>query len=89
MGLALDLHTFHRGSDAWVVARDWVMRPGEPTCQSLDASDTSAGMQLRALACELAESGDYSTVLTPEYDADHFDHLHLDIRPEDTRVFCR
>ena len=44
-------------------------------------------VELRALVCELGASGSFSTVLTPEYDADHFDHLHVDLRPDDVRVF--
>ncbi len=31
----------------------------------------------------------FSTVLTPNYNEGHRDHVHLDARPDDTRVFLR
>ena len=41
------------------------------------------------MACALFESGVLSSVLTPNYNAGHRDHFHLDIRPDDPRSFIR
>jgi hypothetical protein len=31
----------------------------------------------------------FNTVLTPNYNAGHRDHFHLDIRPDDQRFYFR
>jgi hypothetical protein len=44
---------------------------------------------LQRIACDLAQSRHVSTVLTPNYNAGHRDHFHVDVRPDDPRVFVR
>ena len=47
------------------------------------------GKTLLAIACDLAKSQLFSSVLTPNYNAGHRDHFHLDLRPDDPRFFLR
>jgi hypothetical protein len=42
---------------------------------------TEAGAILRALVCQLVGSGLFRVVLTPDFDADHYNHFHLEARP--------
>lgn len=68
-GLALDLHEF------WIEeARLSVKR------------DFARGMKcdgdlppLNSLSCDLQRSGIFHEFLTPDYDADHYDHLHVSV----------
>jgi hypothetical protein len=43
---------------------------------------TDAGRFLRQLVTTLFESGTFNVVLTPDFNADHHDHFHLDLTPE-------
>jgi hypothetical protein len=86
-GLALDIAAFETNNGPLVVATDFELSPDVSTC---DAKPESArGRALLALACDLAASGLFSSVLTPNYNAGHRDHFHLDIRPDDPRMFVR
>lgn len=89
MGLALDLSAFVReGGDVLEVERDFAIVRGHETCAGDPPPDERAAA-LREIACDLAESGVLSTVITPAYSAGHRDHLHVDARPEDARFFVR
>lgn len=37
---------------------------------------------LKTLVCRLEESGWFRRVLSPDFDGDHWDHLHLEVRPQ-------
>jgi hypothetical protein len=50
---------------------------------------TQRARALLDITCRLAKSRAFSTVLTPNYNDGHRDHIHLDIRPDDPRVFLR
>ncbi len=85
MGLAIDVHSFHAEGESWIVERDYpAPSPRRPTCPAPDDAP-----MLRRLACEIGDSGRFSTVITPEYSAGHRNHFHLDVRPDDPRVFVR
>jgi hypothetical protein len=90
-GLALDLTRFTRDDGSVLdVERDFVREPAHRTCDGVDrAPRTEPGAALRALACDLADRGGLSTVITPEYNEGHRDHLHVDVRPHDVRRFVR
>ena len=89
MGLALDLSSFVRDDGSVLdVETDFVVRDAGPTCEG-DPPAGEHAAALRALACDLAESGVLSTVVTPAYSDGHRDHLHIDIRPDDGRIFVR
>jgi hypothetical protein len=84
MGLAIDVHGLHTGDRELVVERDYAIDASRPTCPAPDGAD-----ELHRIACELGASGQFSTVITPSYNEGHRDHFHLDVRPDDPRVFVR
>ncbi|MEY4509194.1 MAG: hypothetical protein RLZZ450_1316 [Pseudomonadota bacterium] len=86
-GLALDISSFETAEGPLVVASDFELSPDVATCDAKPA--TERGRAILALACALANSGLFSSVLTPNYNAGHRDHFHLDIRPNDSRLFLR
>ncbi|MDB4974077.1 MAG: hypothetical protein JWN48_2418 [Myxococcaceae bacterium] len=86
-GLALDMASFETANGPLVVATDFELTPDVPTCEGKPTSER--GRALLALACDLAESGLFSSVLTPNYNEGHRDHFHLDVRPDDQRLFVR
>jgi hypothetical protein len=86
-GLALDVSAFETRDDVWSVARDFELTPDRPTCEGTPVS--VRGRALAGLACELAASGLFSTVITPNYNAGHRDHFHFDVRPNDPKLFVR
>jgi Extensin-like protein C-terminus len=82
-GLAADLTRLKRADGTeLVVERDFQGAIGEPVCgdgaraRSELSSDASA---LRDLICEVARSGLFHHILTPNHDQAHHDHFHLDI----------
>jgi hypothetical protein len=50
---------------------------------------TTGGAVLRTLTCQLAHSGLFRTVLTPDYDDAHHDHFHLQARAWSERADLR
>lgn len=86
-GLALDMASFETRSGPLVVATDFELTPEVETCRG--APTSARGKALLALACDLAASGLFSSVLTPNYNEGHRDHFHLDVRPDDERLFVR
>jgi hypothetical protein len=92
MGLALDLNTFIRDDGSTLdVLRNYPMRADAPTCEGIDASSRpeAAGAALVVLACDLAARAGLHTVITPNYSEGHRNHFHIDIRPNDARLFVR
>lgn len=87
-GLALDLLRFIRLDGALSVLHDFQATPQRPTCTG-PAPSTESARTLRAIACELAASQHFSTVLTPNYNRGHRDHFHIDARPDDPRIYTR
>jgi len=85
-GLAIDLHTF-RG------ARIGTLRVKDDYEQGLGDYDdcvgaplTRGGQILRGVDCGLAESGAYRILLSPDYDAAHYNHFHVEARPWSDRT---
>ncbi len=82
-GLAIDMTRLKRADGTeLVIERDFQGAIGEPVCGdgararpelSGEASD------LRDLICDVARSGLFHHILTPNHDAAHHDHFHLDI----------
>jgi hypothetical protein len=89
MGLALDMASFTT-DDGHVlsVLNDFVETPDALTCEAPAPTDHDAA-ELLAIACELANSHAFSSVLTPNYNDGHRNHFHVDVRPDDPRVFVR
>jgi|GEM_PF-927047 len=88
MGLGLDLFAFHQ-SDGTVLSvyEDFVETPADTTCAA--PRGRGAARHLLNIACELAASHQFSSVLTPNYNDGHRNHFHVDSRPDDSRTFVR
>ena len=82
-GLAVDMTRLKRADGSeWVVERDFQGAIGEPVCgagaRARPELSSDAGA-LRDFICEVARSGLFHHILTPNHDAAHHDHFHLDI----------
>ncbi|MBN8615214.1 MAG: extensin family protein [Deltaproteobacteria bacterium] len=91
MGMALDLARFVRDDGSVLdVEHDYPMHPDRPTCEGIDTTPVDdPAHALEALACDLAARAGLSTVITPDYSEGHRDHFHIDVRPDDPRLFVR
>jgi predicted esterase len=90
LGLALDLSRFDTDAGPLVVKSDYVIDRARETCAETPSKKASdKHRKLQAIACDLASTGRFSSVLTPNYNAGHRDHFHVDIRPNDPRLFIR
>jgi predicted esterase len=87
-GLALDLASFTTPAGRLRVATDFEVSPAHETCSAPPPASERARL-LQRIACDLAQSRHVSTVLTPNYNAGHRDHFHVDVRPDDPRLFVR
>ncbi|MFI5308623.1 MAG: extensin family protein, partial [Polyangiales bacterium] len=88
MGLALDVSRFHTSQGVLSVLADFELTPSHETCVAPSPKNARAAALLD-IACKLAESRRFSSVLTPNYNEGHRNHFHLDIRPDDPRFFVR
>lgn len=89
MGLALDMSSFTTDDGTVLsVLRDFVETPDRLTCAGR-APRGAAARELREIACELADTHAFSSVLTPNYNDGHRNHFHVDCRPDDPRIFVR
>jgi len=80
-GLAIDMTRLKRadGSEL-VVERDFQGALGEPVCgENARGELPSEASALRDLICDVARAGTFHHILTPNHDAAHHDHFHLDI----------
>lgn len=70
------------------IKRDFHGKRGAPVCGPEAYLDppTEDSILLRNLVCAIARLGAFHHILTPNYDAAHEDHLHLDIK-RDNRWF--
>jgi hypothetical protein len=86
-GLALDLMAFQTRERTLIVAEHFEVDADHETCAG--APQRPEGKSLLALICALADSHLFSSILTPNYNEGHRDHVHLDLRPDDPRLFLR
>lgn len=86
-GLAIDIHSFS-GRDALRVDRDYERNLGDDV-DCLGKPLTQGGAVLKLLQCQFARSGLFTLVLSPDFDADHHDHFHLEVRPWRERTELR
>lgn len=80
-GLAIDLTRLKRADGTeLVVERDFHGAIGEPVCgDGARAELAGEASALRNIICDVARSGLFHHILTPNHDAAHRDHFHLDI----------
>ncbi len=78
-GLALDVKGFEVGDGVRLdVTRDYEPGLGFQTPAScLGRPVTAKGMLLRKIVCDLDAADVFFAILTPDYDAEHWNHLHL------------
>lgn len=71
------------------VLTDFLGRPGEPPCgpkagiypqEDTTAEQVEEAIVLRNFVCELARTGAFHHILTPNHDKAHENHLHLDLK---------
>ncbi len=80
-GLAIDMTRLKLADGSELtVERDFEGAIGEPVCGAdACAALSKPAAQLRDLICDVARSELYHHILTPNHDAAHRDHFHLDI----------
>ena len=88
LGMALDLFSFHTPRGNLSVNDHFLETPAHTTCSAPEPEEWRAAA-LHRIACGLAASREFSSVLTPNYNEGHRNHFHVDIRPDDDRVFVR
>ncbi len=80
-GLALDVVALRGpGGLRYTVAGDFERGTGLPD-DCVGAPETSGGRLLRTVICTLESSGRFRRILDPDFDGDHWDHLHLEVPP--------
>jgi len=79
---AIDLHAFGvaEGATLYDVETDWVITGGE-VCPGAPANDEDR--VLHEIACTLWSDRTFQIVLTPDYNADHRNHFHVDLTEGD------
>jgi hypothetical protein len=87
LGLAIDLYsvTSHDGT-VYTVLTDFVIDTvlaGQNTCTAA-WKPGDKNIFLHTLLCELAGDHVYNIFLTPNYNADHRNHFHMDLTPRST-----
>lgn len=82
-GLAIDVGALiKRDGSVLSVASHFRGKIGERTCGLGAPVPESAGArELREIVCGAREAGVFTYALTPNYDAPHADHFHLEIKP--------
>jgi hypothetical protein len=83
--LAVDIARFElAGGGAWDVQKDFHGRIGIATCgpTAQPPAPTPASTALWGLVCDTAARGIFNVMLTPNYNAAHFNHLHVEITPD-------
>lgn len=80
-GLAVDMTQLKlEGGGELSVERDFEGALGEPVCgEGARAELTPDARKLRDLICDVARSGTFHHILTPNHDTAHKNHFHLDI----------
>lgn len=82
-GLAIDVGAFKKRDGTWLsIARHFQGRIGDKTCGAgAPQPELPEARELRSIVCEAADLGIFTYVLTPNYDAPHADHYHMEIKP--------
>ncbi len=82
-GLAIDVGALKKRDGSMLhVAAHFRGKLGARTCgEGAPEADTDQARELRAIVCEAREAGVFTYALTPNFDAPHADHFHLEIKP--------
>lgn len=66
--------------------KQWVISSSSSTCTSGLSKQTGVSKILYGFACDVASRAIFDTILTPNYNADHRNHWHMDIGKPGTSV---
>lgn len=82
-GLAIDVGILKKIDGTYLnVAQHFHGKIGDKTCGTdVPEADTKEARELRAIVCEAHDAGIFTYALTPNFNADHADHFHLEIKP--------
>jgi len=82
-GLAIDVGGMKKKDGTWLsVANHFQGKLGSQTCGAgAPVPKSPQARELRAIACECLDAGVFTYVLTPNFDAAHVDHYHMEIKP--------
>lgn len=80
--LAIDVAGYTTSDGAFhSVETDWVIDPdGEPTCDA--PTEPGSDTFLHEIICAQKAAAVWNIVLTPNYNADHRNHFHVDLTPD-------
>ena len=79
--LAMDLGAlFEKDGSRTGVLEDWHGAIGAETCGKFGLLPTKRAYRLRTILCEAAAANIFHVMLTPNFNAAHRDHFHLEIR---------
>lgn len=85
-GRAIDIAWFvKRDGKTLNILRDWQGAIGDTTCgpeATAPHSQDSTALELRSIVCEAAARGMFHRILTPNFNKDHENHLHIDLEPK-------
>jgi len=88
-GLAIDVHALGGASlGSLRIDRDYEQGLGDDV-DCVGRPLTQGGAILKILQCQLARSGLFHLVLSPDYDDAHHDHFHLEVKPWGERTGLR
>ncbi len=80
-GLAIDIHTFSGKTVGNLTIRDDYEQGLGDNVDCIGDPLTEGGLVLRRLWCQLQRSELFRIVLDPDFDADHYNHLHVEALP--------
>ena len=82
-GLAIDVGGLRKRDGRWLsVGSHFQGKIGEKTCGAgARLPESPEARELRSIVCEAADLGVFTYVLTPNYNAAHVDHYHMEIKP--------
>jgi hypothetical protein len=84
--LAVDIAQFKLADGTtWNVQRDFHGQVGWPTCGPTAGHPTPASPEAKSLwslVCDAADRAFFNVMLTPNYNAAHFNHVHVEVTPD-------
>jgi hypothetical protein len=80
-GLAIDIHSFSGEELGTLQVKDDYEQGLGDDIDCIGQPLTQGGAILRALHCEIARAELFDSVLTPDYDAGHYNHFHVEVLP--------
>src|SRR5262249_39709315 len=82
-GLAIDVGAVHKRDGRWLnIGSHFHGRIGDRTCGAgVHLPEEPEARELHSIVCESSDLGVFTYVLTPNYNAAHADHYHMEIKP--------